>query len=105
MRVCIRGLKAITEQMESDRLQVNRSKSAIVAAPSSHREELEELMAGWKEWSRGGLLVLSDEEISADLLEVIVARVGAQGSRIQTGTLDLLHWSKAGKASVTALHQ
>ncbi len=100
VKICIRGLRAIMEQMDTDRLQVNCSKSAIVAAPESHRDALQELMEGWRQWPHGGLMVLSDEVIPADLVALIIERLGAQDSEVQIGTQENLFWAKAGKASV-----
>ena len=54
----VRGLRAIELLAASDRLVVNRTKSAIAAAPGDFRAALAILIQGRASWDKGGVLVL-----------------------------------------------
>jgi hypothetical protein len=96
----VKGLRAIELLAASDRLVVNRTKSAIAAAPGDFRAALSVLIQGRASWSQGGLLVLCEEEVEQGLLGIIAEHLGVECGRVHVGGLDQLHWSKAGKATV-----
>jgi hypothetical protein len=96
----VKGLWAIELLAASDRLVVNRTKSAIAAAPGDFRTALAILIQGRTSWDQGGVLVLRQDEVEQDLLNIIAERLGVEGAKVHVGGLDQLHWSKAGKATV-----
>ena len=96
----VRGLRAIELLAASDRLVVNRTKSAIAAVPGDFRAALAILIQGRASWDKGGVLVLCDGEVEQALLDIIAERLGVERTRVHVGGLDQLHWSKAGKATV-----
>ena len=96
----VKGLRAIELLAASDRLVVNRTKSAIAAAPGNFRAALAVLIQGRASWSQGGVLVLCEGEAKQDLLDIIAERLGVEHGRVHVGGQDRVHWSKAGKATV-----
>ena len=84
----------------SDLLQVNRIKSAVAATPASHRENLATLIQGRHEWAQGGLLIVDEGEVGADLVEIIKERLEAGDGLVQVAGQEAVQWPVAGKAAV-----
>ena len=78
----VKGLRAIELLAASDRLVVNRTKSAIAAAPADFKAAMEVLIQGRASWNQGGVLVISDEAVGTDLLGLIAERIGHSGPPI-----------------------
>ena len=96
----VRGLRAIELLSASDLLLVNRTKSAIAATPSDFRAALTTLVQGRASWDRGGVLVLSDDEVEQAVLDLIIERLGTTGEMVHVAGVDQVHWATAGKATV-----
>ncbi len=81
----VKGLRAIELLAASDRLVVNRTKSAIAAAPAEFRTALAALIQGGASWDQGGVLVLCEEAVEQNLLDYIAERLGVDVAKVHVG--------------------